>query len=311
MKFSGKELLEFSKVDGGSFKVKDLASALEFCRKVTISHYENFPVASIIVPKDIRKFIYPVYAFARIADDIADEEVGLTSEERIKSLRDLDALVADIGSAGSTNPIIMGLEYTMNERCLPASLFHRLLEAFIMDVGFKRPNTMSDLEYYCHHSANPIGEIILYIFGEANERNIQLSDNICTGLQLVNFWQDISVDLLKGRCYLPIKILSGFELSPENLHEEKNSAKLKDCINHIYILSESYFTKGEGLVDILINKRLKFEIALTIEGGLFILEQVRKLNIELLLKRPTIRWYHLVSIIYRSILRYNGIKKKH
>ncbi len=167
----------------------DLGSAYRYCQKISRSHYENFPVASLFIPADYRRHIAALYAFARTADDFSDEQ-----HDR-QSLLDWRARLLRCTQEKSQHPIFLALGHTIQCFDLPLSWLDDLLTAFLIDLDTNRYQTMEDLHHYCRYSANPVGRIILWIFGHRDEKLMRHSDSITTALQLANFWQDISVDI--------------------------------------------------------------------------------------------------------------------
>lgn len=299
-RLSANELLELASISGGKFAVTNLEEAYAFCSGITRSHYENFPVASILLPKKNRRYIYPVYAFARIADDIADEK-GLSIEERLNGLEAIDQNFAS--GEVTSNPIFLALRDTMKTKSIPASTLSNLLTAFRSDINFVQPKNYVEIENYCRYSANPIGELVLRVFGLYDSTTSPLSDSICTGLQMANFWQDLSRDLPNGRCYIPEELLNKYNLYKDYLQDVEKSAKLMFCLDEIYNATEEYLRKGIGLLKFLKPFRLRFEIALTIEGGLKILEHCRKSGAEIVISRPKIVAKNLPWLLCRSLAR--------
>lgn len=303
MKFSFNEILELSNSDGGKFKIKNLKESYDFCEKFARSHYENFPVGSILVPKEKRKYFYAIYSIARISDDIADEFTKINKHDRIKLIDKFEELisVSDIQEV-KNHPIIYAVRDTMDNCNIPLEPIKKLLIAFRMDIEFKQPNTWQELEFYCSLSANPIGELILRIFDNYNETTAKYSDAICTGLQLANFWQDLSRDLPIERFYIPIKKLEEFELQNIHLSNQNKINNLVNCFSDILDKTENYFLIGKNLLNYLHSKRLKAEIAFTIEGGDLILKKSRELGIELVNKRPNIKKFEFFKLLLKSIL---------
>ncbi len=305
MKFNKQQLIELARSDGGSYAVGSSLQAYAFCMKLTTSHYENFPVGSILIPKKLRKHFFSIYAFARIADDIADELADEAAADRISLLDNflVNLLENDSGTAYISNPIIMALRNTITKFSLPPQPFEKLITAFKMDVEFEQPKTFEDLEYYCIHSANPVGELVLRLFGEWNEDTSRKSDSICTGLQLVNFWQDLSVDLPGGRCYLPSELLEKYSLEKENLQDEEISAILYPCLSEIYGKTSEYFAEGEHLTGLLKSKRLGMEIAATVNGGKIMLDKIQKSGVDIFHKRPVLSKSDYSKLLIKSVFR--------
>src|SRR5215831_12399444 len=194
--------------------------AYAYCERLARSHYENFPVGSILVPKRLRKHVYSVYAFARVADDFADEgyETGeLTEAQRLAALDDWERKLEDCYRGRADHPVFVALAETVKELRLPIQLFTGLLSAFKQDVVKRRYADFEEVLDYCSRSANPVGRLILLLFDYREEGLAELSDCVCTGLQLANFWQDVEVDIRKDRVYLPQNEMARFGVSDDDL----------------------------------------------------------------------------------------------
>ncbi len=306
MKLSPDELFELTTANGGKFAVNDICEATKFCRELTVKHYENFPVASILLPQKIRQLIYPIYAFARIADDISDELIDIGKDKRINVLEDMSNLLAILveNKMVIRNPVFIGLKVAINEKQIPIDLFNRLLTAFKMDIEFKHPQNFDDLLNYCYYSANPIGELILRLFDDYNDDTIFFSEKICTGLQIINFLQDLSIDIPKGRCYIPLDYLENNDLTKENLFDAKNSSKLKNCIEQVINKTEKIFCEGFGLINRLKTFRLRLEIAFTLESGNRILNKSKDLSFNLIKIRPKLKLFDFLPIMINTIIRH-------
>jgi len=302
MKIKAEDLTDLSKPDGGKFKVNSLNEAREFCRRLAAGHYENFPVGSVIIDRNLRPDYFSVYAFSRTADDIADELTHLDKTELISVLDNYRDLLynEDFDSSESGNPIFIALRHTTRKHEIPGATLEKLLTAFKRDINFTQARNLDDHLDYCKYSANPVGELVLRIHGAYNSETAPLSDKICTGLQLVNFWQDLSRDIKIGRHFIPIDLMSKFELTKENLFDENNSAKLKLCLNELYDYTESLFDEGRELIPHLPGFRLKKEIALTIKGGMRILNKSRSLGSEIIYRRPKLNGIDIASILFRA-----------
>ncbi len=191
----------------------EIILAYDHCQAIAKAHYENFPVASRLLPKHIRRSVAAIYAFARTADDIADEG-DLTRETRLELMTGFETSLYDIQyGKPPTDPLFIALQHTIECFNLPIQLFYDLLTAFRQDILKNRYKDFAELKDYCHYSANPIGRLLLHLAGQASRKNLELSDNICTGLQLINFVQDIEIDLsTKQRCYIPLDELNALNI---------------------------------------------------------------------------------------------------
>ncbi|TAL69208.1 MAG: hypothetical protein EPN82_07865 [Bacteroidetes bacterium] len=292
-------VLELVKPDGGKYSVSSIDEAFEFCRQITISHYENFPVSSFLIPKSLRKYVYSIYAYARIADDISDELSSIGKETQLKALDNYENLLLNLTAQMNGNPVFLAIHQTMFDTKIPAEPLQKLLTAFRMDIEFEQAKTFKELENYCYYSANPVGELILRLFNNYNEKTAYYSDKICTGLQIANFWQDLSVDLIQNRIYIPTEILNKYKLDVEILKNNIKNDNLINCLNELYLHSENYLIEGYELVKYLNNKRFKLEIKATVFGGLSIIKKCRKLGDQILIIRPELSKLDFLRIFMR------------
>src|SRR5271170_7144981 len=189
----------------------DVKSAYEYCGRLARSHYENFTIASWLMPRAIRPSMHAIYAYARMADDFADEEHDAGKLDQWE--RELDLCYAGT----PRHPVFVALAATVGRFDIPREPFADLLRAFRSDLDFKRFETLGDLLSYARYSANPVGRLVLYLFGYRDAERQRLSDLVCSGLQLANFWQDIAIDLGKGRIYLPRRDMARVGYSPVDL----------------------------------------------------------------------------------------------
>ncbi|MBL7987819.1 MAG: squalene synthase HpnC [Chlorobi bacterium] len=264
-----------------------VAEAFAHCQRVARQHYENFPVASVLIPKSLRPHVAAIYAFSRAADDIADEG-NFSVEERLRRLDEWEHHLDDACSGKPTGPIFTALAATISQHSIPAQLLRDLLTAFRMDARNGGYHTMDDLLFYCRHSANPIGRLVLHLFGLATPERVQLADMICTGLQLVNFWQDISVDLPGGRVNIPQEIMQSFDCPPEQLRSGKFTPNCQRMMQHLTEHAEEFLREGSKLLPIIPHRRLRWELTLTVRGGLAIAQKIRQAGFNTLAARPTL-----------------------
>jgi squalene synthase HpnC len=264
------------------------------------SHYENFPVGSFLLPREFRAPIRLVYAFARVADDIADE--GNDSKEaRLRSLDDWEGEFRRAMAGNSGMPFFQDLCEAIGKYAIPTSLFFDLITAFRMDAAGKEYDTFDDLLFYCRHSANPVGRILLHIFSCANGETGRLSDSICTALQLANFWQDLSVDIKRNRVYIPREDFERFGLRADDLRNGGGTDAIRALIEFQVERTKKLFLDGKPLFR-LIDKRFAFELRLTYHGGLRITEKVERLGGNILHQRPVLSRYDWALIASRSLL---------
>ncbi len=250
-----------------------------------VDHYENFPVASLLLPKKLRRPIEAIYRFARSADDIADE--GDASDE--ERLQGLDAYHHELERIAQgrlpTRPDFEELLSVVTEWQLPLSLFHDLLDAFAQDVRQKRYADYAQLLDYCRRSANPVGRLLVHLVNRASEENLYRSDCICTALQLINFWQDIAIDWQKNRVYLPQDELAQFHVDEAQIAEGRWDADWAALLDFQIDRTRALMLEGAPLVHALPG-RMGWEIRFTVQGGLRILERIRAVRGDVFRQRP-------------------------
>jgi squalene synthase HpnC len=263
------------------------------------AHYENFPVISFLIPKELQKHVAVIYWFARTADDFADEG-NLTEEERLQQLEEFENNFTSALNGNPKNDFESALVNTIKEKKLTTSLFYDLLKAFKQDVTKKRYKNFRDVLDYCKHSANPVGRLILELFNIRNDECFQLSDKICTALQLTNFWQDLALDFQKGRIYLPEDEMQKFGVEEKSFELKENSLNLQQLLRHNISRTEEMFEVGRELLKHLKGK-LKMEIAWTILGGETILKKIKKNNYNTINSRPTLSKAEYLSLAIKAI----------
>ena len=261
-------------------------------------HYENFPVASVLVPKPMRRHIAAVYAFARTADDFADEGVR-SRDERLRlldswsrrlrhaSVHDAPTDPAQPGEPPDAVAIFTAVGASIRERALPVSLFDDLLSAFRQDVTVTRYRTWKDVLDYCRRSANPVGRLVLRIAGYQDRVLDERSDAICSALQLTNFWQDLKIDFDRGRIYLPDEEQRAYGAREEELAAGHVSAAWQQALAAATARTRAMFEAGRPLCD-AVHGRLRYELRATWLGGVRILERLEHANFDVIHHRPTI-----------------------
>jgi squalene synthase HpnC len=257
-------------------------------------HYENFPVASWLIPTHIRPLVVALYRFARAADDIADEG-DATDEERLRALSYVSIEAKRVFEGFSTdNKIAQHVQYIKDMRVegVDEQPFCALISAFEQDVVKKRYVTRVELLDYANRSANPVGRLMLLFFGIRTESSQRASDAICTALQLINFWQDAQIDIAKGRIYVPQKEFAKHHVDESNFpsHPTHRALMRAQCEH-----ANAMLWSGASLLREL-SGRFRYEIAFTIAGGARILEKIAANDYDVT-KRPTLRWYDSVSLV--------------
>jgi len=249
-----------------------LSQAYSYCQKLAQSHYENFPVASRLLPQESRASVAVIYAFARQADDFADE--GERSEaERLALLQEYaDKLSAISRGAPQQDPVFIALDDVIRRHQLPLQLFHDLLSAFRQDVTKRRYRNFDEVLDYCRRSANPVGRLMLHLHGEASEEKLRLSDKVCSALQLINFYQDLEQDARENdRIYLPQDEMARLGVSETDLANARHSSELVQLLALQRARTLTMMHQGACLGSLL-GGRFGLEIRLIIEGGLRVLE---------------------------------------
>jgi squalene synthase HpnC len=269
-------------------------------RRLASTHYENFPVLSRFIRKELRDDVAIVYWFARTADDFADE--GSASEgERLQQLTLFEEQFRAALAGAPPTALHKALANTIREKRLQPDDFLALLSAFRQDVHKKRYRDMEELLDYCSRSANPVGRIILDLHGIHDESSKKLSDSICTALQLTNFWQDVSIDLQKGRIYVPVSFQHEFSLTENDFEPRYPRQEFKNCMNELCRLTNNLFAAGKPLIRQL-PKPLKYEIAWTLNGGKIILEKIEKNEYTVALERLTLTKIEYLKAAIRAVI---------
>jgi squalene synthase HpnC len=273
-----------------------IEQAFDSCEEIAFRHYENFPVASLLIPKDKRKYVAAIYAFARTADDVADEE-GLTNQTRLQRLSKLEQQLHLCLEGSASDPVFIALGESISRFDLPVACFEQLLSAFRMDVEKKRYATWEEVLSYCSFSANPVGRLILQLFGYKGDDRLHASDAICTALQLTNFWQDLSIDLNRNRIYVPHEDLERFGCTEADLLRHEYDVNFSRLMTFEIDRTELLFEEGKPLTD-WVDRDLRLQLRLTWLGGMKILKKIRRTNYDVFSHRPTIsRWDKLMMMI--------------
>lgn len=244
-----------------------LERAYRSCQALARSHYENFPVASWLLPAHLRRPVAAIYAFARTADDIADEGESPAST-RLETLSRLEAdLLTAVESGATDAPILLACADTIRRFDLPVALFQDLLSAFRQDVTKTRYADFGEVMQYCRRSANPVGRLLLILHGRDSERNCALSDAVCSALQLINFYQDLHQDILENdRIYIPGDEMRQYGITPMQLREGTNSVAMKQLLRKQYARAQRLLNSGAPLGKAL-RGRFGLEIRTIILGG--------------------------------------------
>jgi hydroxysqualene synthase len=292
-------------------QIPDVAAAYETCLQLARTHYENFPVASFLMPRAARPHIAAIYAFARIADDFADEGYRPPAD-RVMFLEDwqrrLDAASAgQADSRGDTDHIavFVALRETLQRfdaatRAEAHGLLSDLLSAFRQDVMKKRYDTWNDVLDYCRRSANPVGRLVLLVNGYRSHETAARADSVCTALQLTNFWQDLARDWEKGRLYVPLEVLQAHKAQLDALDKKKLTREWRAALADVGGRTESLFASGRGVAD-QVRGRLALELRATWLGGHRILDRLAAADYDVFSTRPALTWRDAVTIAVGAI----------
>jgi squalene synthase HpnC len=287
-----------------------LARAYAACEALARSHYENFPVASRLLPAPMRPHVAAVYAFARVADDIADEG-SAPAADRLAQLdawqRRLHAAVAIDAVEGAPHEhedlIVAALAHSIRSLDLPIALFDDLVSAFGQDTMTTRYASWTDVFDYCRRSANPVGRLVLRIAGVRDGALERSSDALCTALQLANFWQDFGRDWRSGRLYVPRDVQAASGASERDLVDAPAGplpASWTSALASCVAITREQFAAGRAVCD-GVRGRLRYELRLTWLGGQRILDRVDRARRELLTYRPTLRGSDVPLLLWRAM----------
>lgn len=280
-------------------------SSFKYCEQIAKGHYENFPVASLLIPKEKRKYVYAVYAFARAADDFADEPgIEGGNRKRLTLLDEWNEKLKDCYKGRAYDPIFIALRQTVEDNRIPIGPLENLLKAFKQDVVKTRYADFDEVLAYCTNSANPVGRLVLMIFGSHDEKLFRYSDKICTALQLTNFWQDVEIDLKKDRVYLPEEDMKSFGYSYNELFAKKYDERFSKLMEFEVNRTQGLFDEGKKLIELASNdvklKKLSKELKLTWLGGITILNKIRDIKYDVFNKRPEVSTFDKIKIFARS-----------
>ena len=294
----------------------ELREAYAACEALAKSHYENFPVASRLMPSHLRPHVAAIYAFARTADDFADEP-GRAPRERLHLLGDWRRLLHQTGT-GNREPgtvalqdsgsriadpdrIFLALHHTIRRFSLPVSLFDDLLDAFVQDVTTARYPAWAEVLDYCRRSANPVGRLVLRLNGYTSGDLDRASDAVCTALQLTNFWQDLAIDWERGRLYVPEEIWRRHNANPLMLQTRSLTPEWKAALGECSERTRSLFLEGRPVCD-GVSGRLRYELRATWLGGTRILDRLDRAGFDVFTARPRLGAADALVIAFETLL---------
>lgn len=274
--------------------------ARDYTRWLATHHYENFHVVSFLLPKRLHQDFYNVYSFCRWADDLGDE-----IPEKDEALRLLDwwsTLLDEMYAGNAWHPVFVALWPTVERYGIPKQLFSDLIRAFVQDQTVSRYETWEHLYEYCRYSANPVGRLVLYLCGYADEERQRFSDFTCTALQLANFWQDVSVDLKKDRVYIPLAVMKRHRYTVEDLFAGRETDAFRAVMRDVVDRARELFLQGLPLVQ-MVDRRLSIDLDLFSRGGMRVLEKIAAQNYNVLHARPAIGKVERVGLLLSSVSR--------
>jgi hydroxysqualene synthase len=266
------------------------------CRKIARRHYENFPTASLLVPREKRDALAAVYAFARHADDLADEP-GV--ENRLGQLAEWRQKLTECFAGRAEHPVFVALRDASARWELSEIHFQNLLRAFEQDIKVNRHKDFASLLAYCKCSANPVGRLVLELFGHCDEKLFELSDHVCTALQLTNFWQDVAIDHSRDRIYLPLDDMARFGYSLDDLAARRTGEAWSQLLGFEAKRTWELFEKGKPLTE-LVEPKLRRQLRLTWLGGTTILRKTEEVGYDVFQRRPKLGKVDFLRLYWRS-----------
>jgi squalene synthase HpnC len=275
-----------------------LAEARAWCKQLAESHYENFHVASWFLPEALRPHFHSIYAYCRVSDDLGDE-VG----DRSVALALLDFWGRELDACyegRARHPVFVALAETIRACSIPKQPFADLLTAFRQDQTVTRYASMQDVLAYCRYSANPVGRLVLYACGEADEEKFRLSDATCSALQLANFWQDVSVDYPKGRVYIPLDDMRDFGVTDATIAAGVATEDFRALLRYEVDFARGLFDEGLPLIG-MVGCDLALDLDLFSRGGIEILRAIRRRDYDVLSARPALSKRTKLALALRAV----------
>lgn len=279
---------------------EDLVAAYAHCERIATEHYENFTVGSRLMPRSERRHLAALYAFARGADDIADEPDF--EGDRLEALDAWEAQLDAALSGAASGPVFRAVAQTVRERELSDEPLRALLRAFRYDACFEPFADFEGLRRYCRDSANPVGRLVLGLFGVRDPKSESLSDDVCTGLQLANFWQDLSIDLAAGRSYLPTTELDAHAGARDAIARRRSTPGFEDLLGLQIERARYLLSAGEELAA-RVPRRAALEIRMFAGGGLRIVDRIESLGGQVLTERPKLTRSDFAALLASSLRR--------
>lgn len=289
---------EFVNSPEASARVWTKDEAEQYTRWLATHHYENFHVVSFLLPKHLHQDFYNVYSYCRWADDLADE-IGDTAES-LKLLGWWRSELDRMYNGQTRHPVFVALRDTTGRFNIPKQPFADLIRAFVQDQTTTRYQTWEDVLDYCVYSANPVGRLVLYLCGYSDPERQRLSDATCTALQLANFWQDVTVDQLKDRVYLPLDLLARNNYTVDDLFAHRFDQRFETIMREAVDRARALFMTGLPLAR-MVDRRLSIDLELFSRGGLRILDKIEQQKYDVLSRRPSISKVERVSLLIGAL----------
>jgi squalene synthase HpnC len=277
----------------------DPFAARAYCARVARSHYENFTVVSALLPRRLVRHFQAVYAFCRWADDLADETAG--GDEALRLLDWWRDELLSCYAARPTHPVTVALAETVRRYAIPPTPFLDLISAFEQDQRVKRYATFAEVLDYCTRSANPVGRLVLHLFECFDDRRAALSDEVCTGLQLANFWQDVARDRAIGRVYLPQEDMARFGVTDEDLIAKRFMPAFGELLAFQVQRARRFFDRGAELLPLL-PAEARVDVDLFIRGGRATLAAIERAGFDVLTRRPTVGKWTKAGLLIRAVV---------
>jgi len=277
-----------------------IGQAEAYTRWLATRHYENFHVVTFLLPKRLHQDFYNVYSYCRWADDLGDEMGDPAESLRLLAWwrGQLEAMYA----GAADHPVFIALRQTVARHRIPQEPFADLIRAFQQDQTVTRYPTWQDLDGYCRYSANPVGRLVLHLGGYSDAERQRLSDATCTGLQLANFWQDVAVDLEKGRVYIPLEVLARHGYPLEDLYARRTTPAFHAVMRECVARAREFFLQGLPLSS-LVDRRLALDVDLFSRGGLRVLDKIAGQDYDVLSRRPAISKAERAWLLLGSLAR--------
>lgn len=285
-----------------SYRIPEQAPSLEeaqqYCRTLAETHYENFHVASRLLPKRLRPHFHSIYAYCRISDDLGDE---VSDPAQALALLEVWQQELDACYRGEArHPVFVALRETIRICDIPKEPFADLLVAFRQDQVVTRYATMAELLGYCRYSANPVGRLVLYACGYRDAERFALSDETCTALQLANFWQDVCEDWDRGRVYLPQDAMAAAGVDESNIAHRQATPAFRAMMQQQVEYAREMFMRGAKLIG-MVDRELAVDLDLFTRGGLEILRAIERRQYDVLSARPTISKERKALLLLRAL----------